>query len=376
MKNNKIFLLVLILFFSSQMRAEHFYRFYFHTIDTSNYPIIRVKGVVYLEDAARPDLSELSYMTEKSQIIENGMDKLFTPFQVINQERKGNYIFFELFYVSAIRNTQNRYITIKYKQKGVQNSPKGETFLFKKNNTISDLDFVSTQEDYKSYIEYRHLCEQYYHTLNYGTDILKQGNVKYLSIDKVRLIRNEIYAKKGYTFTDSTLQNYFENKDWYHRINNNEQIILNSIEQKNVAFLKQVEKRLKVKRLSLINQLKLLKQLVVTNSNKRLQTQFGFELDDDLKTTMSYIDLDDLNWHKNSGLYSITIDNGFVKKLIYLRIDLDEIVFSYNFMSNSDLIEDLDGDFTEYKSESEYSIWWNFKFKSGKIIFVDTDVAG
>lgn len=63
---------------------------------------------------------------------------------------------------------------------------------------------------------------------------------------EIRLIRNEIYARYGYTFTDSTLQEYFEEQSWYQSnpelnaqtFNNN---MLSDIEFTNIELIVEYE---------------------------------------------------------------------------------------------------------------------------------------
>lgn len=45
---------------------------------------------------------------------------------------------------------------------------------------------------------------------------LKKSKVKKLSKKKLRLARNELYARHGYIFDDEELYNYFSGKDWYN----------------------------------------------------------------------------------------------------------------------------------------------------------------
>lgn len=45
---------------------------------------------------------------------------------------------------------------------------------------------------------------------------LKKSKVKKLSKKRLRLARNELYARHGYIFDDEELYNYFSGKDWYN----------------------------------------------------------------------------------------------------------------------------------------------------------------
>ena len=54
--------------------------------------------------------------------------------------------------------------------------------------------------------------------------MIADSNSRYLTAEELdrftaaelRLARNEIYARHGRLFNDSYLQNYFNNKTWYH----------------------------------------------------------------------------------------------------------------------------------------------------------------
>lgn len=55
--------------------------------------------------------------------------------------------------------------------------------------------------------------------------------------EKLDYARNEIYARHGYVFNSPDYQNYFESKTWYKPAKDNASIILNEVEQYNVAYL-------------------------------------------------------------------------------------------------------------------------------------------
>ncbi len=60
------------------------------------------------------------------------------------------------------------------------------------------------------------------------------------SLEELKLIRNEIYARKGYVFKNQKLQDYFSAKEWY-KPNTNAKITLTEIEKKNVELIKNIE---------------------------------------------------------------------------------------------------------------------------------------
>lgn len=68
-----------------------------------------------------------------------------------------------------------------------------------------------------------------------------------LSADQLRLARNEIFARQGRTFQDQSLQDYFDQQDWYVAIYTPEQfdaladLTLNRYEAANLALIQSLE---------------------------------------------------------------------------------------------------------------------------------------
>ena len=58
---------------------------------------------------------------------------------------------------------------------------------------------------------------------------------------KLRYMRNEILARKGYRFQSDDLRHYFEAQSWYRPVADNNSIKLNIIEQANVQLIKSAE---------------------------------------------------------------------------------------------------------------------------------------
>jgi len=72
----------------------------------------------------------------------------------------------------------------------------------------------------------------------YTTEELKSK-----TYEELRILRNEIFAKKGYIFKDKTLNIYFSTKEWY-KPNKDAEIVLDSIEKKNIETIKIAEAKL------------------------------------------------------------------------------------------------------------------------------------
>jgi hypothetical protein len=71
--------------------------------------------------------------------------------------------------------------------------------------------------------------------------MLTAGDLMYLDETQLRLARNEIYARHGYTFVSEDLQAYFGAKSWYMPLYDNAGIVLNDVETANVELIKQYE---------------------------------------------------------------------------------------------------------------------------------------
>lgn len=68
-----------------------------------------------------------------------------------------------------------------------------------------------------------------------------EDEIKHLSSYKLRLLRNEIFARKGYIFSDSNLTEQFTYERWYKPTTKD--VTLNDIEKHNIQLFKQVENR-------------------------------------------------------------------------------------------------------------------------------------
>jgi hypothetical protein len=76
--------------------------------------------------------------------------------------------------------------------------------------------------------------------------LLRYDDLKDYSKWELRVMRNEIFARKGYRFRTSAMIRYFQEQDWYQRVpklSSNKMISLSGIEQQNVGFIRQMELR-------------------------------------------------------------------------------------------------------------------------------------
>ena len=54
-------------------------------------------------------------------------------------------------------------------------------------------------------------------------------------------MRNEIFARNGYSFKDEMLHEYFSSKDWYRRSQQYDHSALNAFEKTLVEYLQELE---------------------------------------------------------------------------------------------------------------------------------------
>ncbi|QXP58989.1 YARHG domain-containing protein [Olleya sp. HaHaR_3_96] len=73
--------------------------------------------------------------------------------------------------------------------------------------------------------------------------ILTAEDLEGKTYEELRILRNEIFARKGYIFKDKTLNIYFSTKKWY-RPNKDAEIVLHSIDKKNIETFKIAEAKL------------------------------------------------------------------------------------------------------------------------------------
>lgn len=91
-----------------------------------------------------------------------------------------------------------------------------------------------------------------------SSEIIDENNLQSLDSYALKILKNEIYARKGYTFSNQDYSNYFKKFAWYKPLNNNENIKFSDIETKNIEIINQT-----------INQIS---QLISTQQNSKYKT--------------------------------------------------------------------------------------------------------
>lgn len=167
---------------------------------------------------------------------------VITGAEVISTNGK-NYMSFiyngKWYYAKVSSNTTTS--SIAWKQMIMSGYSNGEKYKGVDVFTVTDLKFketVQTSSTVSGYI-----------LPNSSSVVLTDSDLNGKTAWQLRIARNEIYARHGRKFSDSSLQNYFDSCSWYH-INSeytysNDNANLNDVEKANVKFIKQYEEKLK-----------------------------------------------------------------------------------------------------------------------------------
>lgn len=220
-----------------------------------------------------------------------------------------------------------------------------------------------------------------------ATKLLENQKIKALSIDELRLLINEIYARKGYVFKDYRYADYFEKQSWYKPLNQNNQIKLNATEEKNISLLKKIIQEKEAKREKIISDFKELKK-ITQNSDWEALKKFSFKKNVEdgelteyakqaLKRVLHKIDWEDIHFQGNVGGYKIEMDNGKQKEHFSFEISDDTISLSFSITGFSDLIEKDENQLFEYRSEAvEEGYYWQFEFKNDALRLIRFQIVG
>ena len=82
---------------------------------------------------------------------------------------------------------------------------------------------------------------------NFQTVALTEELLKGLSMMELRMIRNEIWARRGRKFDTPGVRQYFEWRDWYKPLKDQKQVKLSPIENQNVELLLAAEAKMREK---------------------------------------------------------------------------------------------------------------------------------
>lgn len=213
---------------------------------------------------------------------------------------------------------------------------------------------------------------------NCSTQIIRLEQIKGLSIDEIRFLTNDLFARKGHKFQASDIDLYYSEKSWYKPVTDNSKIVYNSIEKQNIKLFQDRTFELKTDREKLISAIKKFKATILTNNKTILMEKFNFpsydnkEIYNYISATLQRIDINDINWAKNKGLYKVTVDNGDIVMVYEISINKNKISIQYTNQGGTDFGEIL------YPSDqiTEFNYYWTFEWKNDKLKFIEMIVAG
>jgi hypothetical protein len=216
------------------------------------------------------------------------------------------------------------------------------------------------------------------------------SDVKDLTLLDLKILRNEIFARHQFAFKNDRLKIFFlEKYDWYKpRIDDARHIKLNQFEQENISLFKKYEKQKEALKKTTIKELISLKKLI--NSENRNDIKVMLKPIDDgdssyisaviaeLKTILNKIDLNQIHWFNENGLYKIITDNGHFINEAYISIKSHKIVLHYSEIGSSELLHKTSafGYDSAYESENEYSTWYYFEIQNNKLKLIKQESAG
>ena len=208
-----------------------------------------------------------------------------------------------------------------------------------------------------------------------ATQVIKEQQISKLSIDELRFLTNDLYARKGYKFKDYEISNYFNEKPWYKPVSDNSKVKLNAVEEQNIKLFQERTTILKTDREKLIEALRSLKAEVQRGHSPIPKDNYN----EYFSKTIAKIDIDDIHWIKNQGYYSVKVDNfrGTNKYNISIEGSEVEIVWfedGYSEKVSEDKIKRV-YDIGEYEV-MESATFWRFKWKNQKLVFIESVMAG
>ena len=208
-----------------------------------------------------------------------------------------------------------------------------------------------------------------------ATQVIDEEQISKLSIDELRFLTNDLYARKGYKFKDYEISNYFNEKPWYKPVSDNSKVKLNVVEEQNVKLFQERTAILKADREKLIEALLSLKAEVQRGHSPIPKGNYN----EHFSKTIAKIDIDDIHWIKNQGYYSVKVDNFRGTNKYYISIEGSEVEIvwfedGYSEKESEDKIKTV-YDIGEYEV-MESATFWRFKWKNQKLVFIESVMAG
>ena len=205
-----------------------------------------------------------------------------------------------------------------------------------------------------------------------ASQVIKEQQISKLSIDELRFLTNDLYARKGYKFKEYEISNYFEEKSWYKPVSDNSKVKLNAVEEQNVKLFQERTAILKADREKLIEALRSLKAATLKGNSPIPK---GSSSNEYFSKTIAKIDIDDIHWIKNQGYYSVEVDNFKKTHQYYISIEDNEILIYWIFLEYSKKAEEEKLPKTFYENEIDSAsalkgaYIWSFTWENSQLVF-------
>lgn len=151
-------------------------------------------------------------------------------------------------------------------------------------------------------------------TLSVGSfQLLADNELKSKSLEELKLIRNEVFARKGYIFKDQELNDYYSNKKWYNP-NPNTKVELTPEEEGYISKIKNLEANIKTKK-----PLNNLQAIDLEKERKSLESK-GLKIVNEVKGFYNDDSITDVVWVINK--VTKPEDGGYPKMEYWLHVFL------------------------------------------------------
>lgn len=152
---------------------------------------------------------------------------------------------------SIVRSTDNSYDMVLNEPGDDKYDGKFEFTLDVKQKRI-DGEWTPFKQEGNSRKSYELFCKTYTYSTTNGDypkasqELLTEADVENMNGDELELMRNEIYARHGYSFKNKTMRYYFEEKDWYIPMGIDVRHKLTDTEVKNIELIYRYEEYYKI----------------------------------------------------------------------------------------------------------------------------------
>lgn len=72
-----------------------------------------------------------------------------------------------------------------------------------------------------------------------SSEVINESQIQSLDSYALKLLKNEMFARKGYVFSNAVYADYFKKFDWYKPLGDNSKIVFSDLETNNIAILNQ-----------------------------------------------------------------------------------------------------------------------------------------